>query len=63
MKMKCIKSENGAIMVEATIYMPLVLCTVMALLYLALFNMQEYLLIFTSLPSSRNPIFSNSSRV
>ena len=46
MKMKCIKSENGAIMVEATIYMPLVLCTVMALLYLALFNMQEYLLMY-----------------
>lgn len=46
MKMKCIKNENGAIMVEATIYMPLVLCTVMALLYLALFNMQEYLLMY-----------------
>lgn len=38
------KNENGAVMVEATIYMPLVLCTVMALLYLALFNMQEYML-------------------
>ncbi len=44
--MKKIKKENGAIMVEATIYMPLVLCTVMALLYLALFNMQEYLLMY-----------------
>lgn len=45
-KMKHIQSDNGAIMVEATIYMPLVLCTVMALLYLALFNMQEYLLMY-----------------
>lgn len=44
--MKIIKSENGAIMVEAAIYMPLVLCTVMALLYLALFNMQEYMLMY-----------------
>lgn len=33
-------------MVEATIYMPLVLCTVMALLYLALFNMQEYMMMY-----------------
>lgn len=33
-------------MVEATIYMPLVICTVMALLYLALFNMQEYMLMY-----------------
>ncbi len=45
-QMKKIKDENGAIMVEATIYMPLVLCTVMALLYLALFNMQEYMLMY-----------------
>lgn len=44
--MKHIKNENGAIMVEATIYMPLVLCTVMALLYLALFNMQEYMMMY-----------------
>ncbi len=44
--MKKLKNENGAIMVEASIYMPLVLCTVMALLYLALFNMQEYLLMY-----------------
>lgn len=42
--MKSVKNENGAIMVEAAVYMPLVLCTVMALLYLALFNMQEYML-------------------
>lgn len=40
------KNEKGAVMVEATIYMPLVLCTVMALLYLALFNMQEYMLMY-----------------
>ncbi len=33
-------------MVEASIYMPLVLCTVMALLYLALFNMQEYMMLY-----------------
>ena len=46
--MKYIKNENGAIMVEATIYMPLVLCTVMALLYLALFNMQEYMMMYES---------------
>lgn len=44
--MKKIKKENGVIMVEATIYMPLVFCTVMALLYLALFNMQEYMLMY-----------------
>ena len=44
--MKHIKKENGAVMVEATIYMPLVLCTVMALLYLALFNMQEYMMMY-----------------
>lgn len=33
-------------MVEASIYMPIVLCTVMALLYLALFNMQEYMMLY-----------------
>lgn len=33
-------------MVEATIYMPLVLCTVMALIYLALLNMQEYMMMY-----------------
>ena len=44
--MNRIKNENGVIMVEATIYMPLVFCTVMALLYLALFNMQEYMLMY-----------------
>ena len=46
--MKHIRNDNGAIMVEATIYMPLVLCTVMALLYLALFNMQEYMMMYQS---------------
>lgn len=40
------KNENGSVMVEAALYMPIVLCTVMALLYLALFNMQEYLLMY-----------------
>ena len=44
--MKRLKNENGAIMVEASIYMPIVLCTVMALLYLALFNMQEYMMLY-----------------
>lgn len=38
--------EKGAVMVEAAIYMPLVLCTVMALIYLALLNMQEHLLMY-----------------
>lgn len=40
------KTERGAIMVEAALYFPLVLCTVMALIYLALFNMQEYMMMF-----------------
>ncbi len=44
--MKKQKNENGAIMVEAALYMPLVICTVMALIYLAVFNMQEYMLMF-----------------
>ncbi|MCI9251031.1 MAG: hypothetical protein HFI22_04355 [Lachnospiraceae bacterium] len=39
-------SEKGAVMVEAAIYVPLVLCTVMALIYLALFNMQEYMMMY-----------------
>ena len=33
-------------MVEATIYMPIVLCVVMSLIYLALFNMQEYMMLY-----------------
>ena len=44
--MKRKTSEKGAIMVEAAIYVPLVLCTVMALIYLALFNMQEYMMMY-----------------
>lgn len=44
MKRRC--PEKGAIMVEAAIYVPLVLCTVMALIYLALFNMQEYMMMY-----------------
>lgn len=44
--MKHIRNEKGAIMVEATIYIPLVICTVMALIYLALFNMQEYMMMY-----------------
>lgn len=40
------KHEKGAVIIEATIYFPLVLCTVMALIYLALFNMQEYMLMY-----------------
>lgn len=39
-------SEKGAVMVEAAIYVPLVLCTVMALIYLALFNIQEYMMMY-----------------
>lgn len=44
--MKRKKNEKGAVMVEASIYLPLVLCTVMALIYLALFNMQEYMMMY-----------------
>lgn len=44
--MKKLKNENGAIIVEASIYLPLVLCTVMVLIYLAVFNMQEYMLLY-----------------
>lgn len=36
-----IKKENGAIMVEATLIFPLVILTVMALIYLGLFKLQE----------------------
>lgn len=38
--------EKGSVMVEASIYFPLVLCTVMAMIYLALMNMQEYMLMY-----------------
>lgn len=44
--MEHIRNDKGAIMVEATIYIPLVICTVMALIYLALFNMQEYMMMY-----------------
>lgn len=44
--MKRFNNEKGMVMVEATIYFPLVLCTVMFLIYLALFNMQGYMLTF-----------------
>lgn len=44
--MKKKRYEKGSIMVEAAIYVPLVFCVVMAMLYLALFNMQEYLMIY-----------------
>lgn len=40
------ESEQGSIMVEAAIYIPLVFSVVMVLLYLALFNMQEYLMMY-----------------
>ena len=38
--------EKGAIMVEAAIYIPIALCLVIALIELALFNMQEYLMMY-----------------
>lgn len=44
--MKRSQSENGAIMVEAAIYFPLVLCTVVALLYYGLFRYQESAMLF-----------------
>mgnify|MGYP005755605783 CR=1 FL=1 len=44
--MRRLQKENGVIMVEASIYLPLVFCIVMLLLYLALFNMQEYMMLY-----------------
>lgn len=44
--MKQKTNEKGSVIVEASIYLPLVLCTVMALIYLALFNMQEYMMMY-----------------
>lgn len=35
------KSQRGTVLVESAIYFPLVLCTVIAMLYLGLFHMQE----------------------
>ena len=34
-------TERGAVLVEASIYFPLVICTVIAMIYLGLFQMQE----------------------
>ena len=36
------KNEHGVIIVEASIYIPIVFCVVMMLLYMAFFNLQEY---------------------
>ena len=44
--MKQKTNEKGSVIVEASIYLPLVLCTVMAMIYLALFNMQEYMMMY-----------------
>lgn len=44
--MRRLQKENGVIIVEASIYLPLVFCIVMLLLYLALFNMQEYMMMY-----------------
>ncbi len=42
-----LKKENkGSIMVEATIYIPIVICMVILLLEMALFNMQEYMMMY-----------------
>lgn len=38
---KAEKQNRGAVMVEASIYFPLVVCTVVAMLYLGLFQMEE----------------------
>ncbi len=61
------KNENGAIMAEAAIYMPIVLCTVMALLYLALFNMQEYMMMYqvqrTAAAASREEAYYGYDRL
>lgn len=40
------KNQKGAIMVEAAIYVPLVLCVVMMLIYYGLFAMQQYMLMY-----------------
>lgn len=36
-----VTNESGAVLVEASIFFPLVLCTVVAMIYLAIINMQE----------------------
>lgn len=38
--------EHGAVLVEASIYFPLVLCTVVAMIYLGLINMQESVMLY-----------------
>lgn len=44
---KILKKENkGAVMVEAAIYIPIVICMVIALIELAIFNMQEYIMMY-----------------
>lgn len=44
---KILEKENkGAVMVEAAIYIPIVLCMVIALIELAIFNMQEYIMMY-----------------
>lgn len=40
------KTERGTVMVEATIYFPLVICTVMAMIYYGLFQMQTSALMY-----------------
>lgn len=40
------KKNKGAIMVEAAIYIPVVMMIVVALIELALFNMQEYMMMY-----------------
>ncbi len=40
------KKQDGAVMVEATIYFPIVLLTVLALLYLGLFKLQEAVIVY-----------------
>ncbi len=46
MKRLFYKENKGVIMVEATIYIPIVLCMVILLIELALFNMQEYMMMY-----------------
>lgn len=41
-----VNNEQGSIMVEAVIYFPIVICIVVFLLYLAIMNMQEYLMMY-----------------
>lgn len=40
------KRNKGAVMVEAAIYIPIVLCMVILLIELAIFNMQEHLMMY-----------------